>query len=104
MKKLKDIRDILYITFMAIVTLIVIDLYAYKGIYAYLYLALSVILLVAIAILSVIIFDTQESKELSLLEKLKNGGSFKYEVTKIEYDRERMRTYNKYMRILNGID
>ena len=104
MKRLKDIRDILFIAFVAIVGLIFIDSLAYKGLYSYLYLALAIVLLIAVITLSIIIYDTSESKELSLLEKLKNGGSFNYEVNEIKYDRERHKTFMKYMRILEGID
>lgn len=101
MKKLKDVRDIIFIAFVAVIGLILIDYFVYKSLYLYLYMALAVFLLVVGIILSIIIYDT---KEVSLIDSLKNGKSFELEVNKIEYNTYFAKRYAHYMKILNGMD
>ena len=89
MEKLKNIRDILLVSFVAVVSMIFIDSLVYKGSYSYLYLSLSIILLLAIVILSVVIYDTSSSNSEDIIdetpkkfgiESLLNGESFKLPV------------------------
>ena len=108
MEKLKNIKDILIISFLSIMALVLIDYFMYEKRFVYLYLAVAIVLLVSTAIISIIIYDCHESIEETKLQKLMNslmnGKSFELEVNKIEYNREKSKAYAKYMRILNGFD
>lgn len=114
MEKLKDIRDILLVSFVAMVSMIFVDSLVYKGFYSYLYLGLSVILLLAIVILSIIIYDTSFSNSEDVIdetpkkfgiESLLNGESFKLPVCHFTHNyTKKEKTFIKYMRILDGVD
>lgn len=114
MEKLKDIRGILLVSFVAMVSMIFIDSLVYKGFYSYLYLGLSVALLLVIIVLSIIIYDTSSSNSEEVIdetpkkfgiESLLNGESFKLPVCHFTHNyTEKEKAYIKYRRILDGVD
>lgn len=108
MKILKNIRDILVFTLITLISFILIDSLLYKGIYSYLYMWLAIVVLTTVLVMSVIIYDSSgdiKEENLTLLDRLKDGGSFKYTVCHIDSNpTDREKSFIKYMRILNGLD